>query len=247
MKSRRLARKHFDCPTCGKRLPEEQRVDASRLRALVKSRMVEDFPGWDEKTTCRSDVHRYRMMLIREALEAERGHISPRDAEVLSRMEQNQVVARNLEDSQDARSLELGARVADAVAQFGGSWTFLGIFGAVILLWMVSNVVLLRAAFDPYPFILLNLVLSCLAAVQAPIIMMSQNRHAEKDRQRAEHDYEVNLKAELELQLLHEKVDHLMLGDWPHLLHILELQAELLESLRPDLERDDAGPPIAGP
>lgn len=162
---------------------------------------------------------------------AERGSISPRDADVLLRMEERKVVTRNTEDPEDTEPTELGPRVADAVAQFGGSWPFLGIFAGIILTWITTNVILLRSNFDPYPFILLNLVLSCLAAVQAPIIMMSQNRHAERDRIRAEHDYEVNLKAELELQFLHEKMDHLMLGDWPHLLHVLEQQTEIMKKL----------------
>jgi uncharacterized membrane protein len=171
--------------------------------------------------------------LLREAIEAQRGQVGDLDAIVLERMEKQELVATHVPGSR----VELGARVADAVATFGGSWTFLGIFGVIIVLWMGVNVVLLTAAFDPYPFILLNLVLSCLAAAQAPVILMSQNRHSEKDRQRAEHDYQVNLKAELEVQLLHEKLDHLMFGEWQRLLEAQALQTEMLEELTEQLDK----------
>jgi uncharacterized membrane protein len=128
-----------------------------------------------------------------------------------------------------------GARASDAVANFGGSWTFILLFATVLLVWVVMNVVLLarwNAVFDPYPFILLNLFLSMLAAVQAPIILMSQNRQAEKDRLHAEHDYEVNLKAELEIMLLHEKIDALRQGQWAELLEIQKEQLQLLSHLK---------------
>ena len=127
-----------------------------------------------------------------------------------------------------------GQRAADAVARFGGSWTFIGIFAAVMIGWVILNsVILIRydRSFDPYPYILLNLFLSMLASIQAPIILMSQNRHAEKDRIDAEHDYEVNLKAELEIMLLHEKIDLLRQGQWQELLEIQKKQMELLANL----------------
>jgi uncharacterized membrane protein len=200
--------------------------------------MSSEFPNWDKSATCRSDVHRYRISLLREALLAERGTIDSLDASVLARMERKEVVARNVGPEEDR---QLGARLADSVAKFGGSWAFLGLFGSVIVLWMLTNILVLTRAFDPYPFILLNLVLSCLAAVQAPIIMMSQNRHSAQDRVRAEHDYEVNLKAELEVQLLHEKLDHLMLRDWHQLLEILGIQTEMLEELGSSGNGEDSG------
>jgi uncharacterized membrane protein len=127
-----------------------------------------------------------------------------------------------------------GARAADAVARFGGSWLFIGLFGATLVGWILLNSWLLaqrQASFDPYPYILLNLVLSMLAAIQAPIILMSQNRQAEKDRAGAEHDYEVNLKAELEIMLLHEKLDHLREEQWRELLTLQIEQLKLLKEL----------------
>ena len=127
-----------------------------------------------------------------------------------------------------------GQRAADAVAKFGGSWTFIILFGVVLFCWVVLNSFILanyNKAFDPYPYILLNLFLSMLASIQAPIILMSQNRQSELDRLNAEHDYEVNLKAELEIMLLHEKVDLLREGQWGELLTIQKQQLQLLSDL----------------
>jgi uncharacterized membrane protein len=128
----------------------------------------------------------------------------------------------------------LGQRAADAVASFGGSWTFVGLFAAVMLSWVAMNAYLLMSrgrTFDPYPYILLNLFLSMLAAIQAPVILMSQNRQSDKDRISAEHDYEVNLKAELEIMLLHEKLDLLREKQWNELLQIQKEQLDLLAAM----------------
>ena len=124
-----------------------------------------------------------------------------------------------------------GDRLADRVASFGGSWTFISLFGIVLLAWTVGNVLLMSRAFDPYPFIFLNLMLSMLAAVQAPIIMMSQNRQAAKDRAEAEHDYEVNLKAEIEIMALHDKLDELRARDIEGLIARQQEQIELLQRI----------------
>lgn len=127
-----------------------------------------------------------------------------------------------------------GQRAADAVAHFGGSWTFIGVFATIMIGWVALNGFLLverSHTFDPYPYILLNLFLSMLASIQAPVILMSQNRHAEKDRLDAEHDYEVNTKAELEIMLLHEKLDLLREGQWGQLLVMQKEQLDLLATL----------------
>ena len=145
-------------------------------------------------------------------------------------------IARNVRSEADAR-VTRGQRAADAVARFGGSWTFIGLFAAVMVGWVILNSLILArygssgSSFDPYPYILLNLFLSMLASIQAPIILMSQNRHAEKDRLDAEHDYEVNLKAELEIMLLHEKIDHLREVQWGELLAIQKEQSAVLARL----------------
>ena len=135
----------------------------------------------------------------------------------------------------------LGQRMADKVASFGGSWIFISIFMVVMVMWILLNsfiLIKLNSSFDPYPYILLNLVLSMLAAIQAPIILMSQNRQAYKDRLSAEHDYEVNLKAELEIIGLHEKVDSLREKQWSELISIQQEQLRLLRQLLEDLKKN---------
>ena len=142
-------------------------------------------------------------------------------------------IARNVADDREGAP-SFGQRAADAVASFGGSWTFVGLFAATMLVWVGLNAWLLMqrgSTFDPYPYILLNLFLSMLAAIQAPIILMSQNRQSEKDRITAGHDYEVNLKAELEIMLLHEKLDALREQQWQELLAIQTQQLTLLQAM----------------
>ncbi len=223
----------FTCPTCGKQRPLHERVHADRLHRSVVARLRSDSPNWDGTLTCREDARRCRIALLRETFETQRGGVATLESSVLERMAERQIIAKNL----SVESAGLGERVADRVASFGGSWTFLGLFSGVLLAWIGSNLFLLLNAFDPYPFILLNLVLSCLAAVQAPVIMMSQNRQSVKDRERAEHDYEINLKAELEVQLLHDKLDHLLLVEWQKLMEIQAIQTEMLEDLAPPSSR----------
>ena len=140
-------------------------------------------------------------------------------------------IARNVMREFDAQ-LTFGERLADRVATIGGSWRFIGGFTVFLIIWMIINSFVLAAhAFDPYPFILLNLILSCLAALQAPIIMMSQNRQAEIDRLQAQNDYEVNIKAELEILQLHEKINQLREQDWTSLLELQQQQLELLQKM----------------
>jgi uncharacterized membrane protein len=159
--------------------------------------------------------------------------LDERARKVARHVAQRTHIARDL--AKDAAATpSRGQRAADAVASFGGSWTFVGLFCATMLLWVATNVWLLAYrghTFDPYPFILLNLFLSMLAAIQAPIILMSQNRQAEKDRLTAEHDYEVNLKAELEIMLLHEKIDLLRETQWGELLKMQREQLGLLNAM----------------
>jgi uncharacterized membrane protein len=138
-------------------------------------------------------------------------------------------IAGNVEDEyEDIRSF--GERLSDHLASFGGSWAFLIIFFAILMAWMAFNAIMAgKEQFDPYPFILLNLVLSCLAAIQAPIIMMSQKRQEAKDRLRGENDYRVNLKAELEIRHLHEKIDHILTRQWERLAEIQQIQLEIMQ------------------
>lgn len=171
--------------------------------------------------------------IARRLLGASLAQLGERERRVAQHVAARTHVARNVAHDV-ASSPSVGQRAADAVASFGGSWTFVMLFGATLLAWVLVNLWLLGQrgdTFDPYPFILLNLFLSMLAAVQAPIILMSQNRQSHKDRLSAEHDYEVNLKAELEIMLLHEKLDGLREKQWAELLDIQAEQSRLLASL----------------
>ncbi|CCF20470.1 conserved protein of unknown function [Pseudorhizobium banfieldiae] len=160
----------------------------------------------------------------------ERGELSELDRRVLDSFVTGGSTVQSSADLVLESERRFGERAADAVASFGGSWSFILLFCAVLLLWMSVNISgLFIEPFDPYPFILLNLVLSCVAALQAPIIMMSQKRQEAKDRQRAESDYMVNLRAELEIRQLHEKIDHQMAKQWERLTELQQIQIELLE------------------
>jgi uncharacterized membrane protein len=161
--------------------------------------------------------------LAQHLLECNYNELPQRERRVIERVAKRIVVARDTNIAH-AESLSFGERLADRVASFGGSWMFLSIFGAVLLGWIMLNSLALGHAFDPYPYILLNLLLSMVAAIQAPIIMMSQNRQAAKDRLQASHDYEVNLKAEIEIMALHEKLDEMRHKDLAELLRRLQSQ-----------------------
>jgi uncharacterized membrane protein len=179
---------------------------------------------------CDEDLARFRRRYVEALLEEERGEITELDARVLDSFEKGTLTVQAGVPAAIERVETFGERVADRVAAFGGSWIFILSFLAVLILWMGINVVgLLAQPFDPYPFILLNLVLSSLAALQAPVIMMSQRRQEDKDRLRSENDYMVNLRAELEIRQLHEKIDHQMASQWERLAELQQIQIELLE------------------
>ena len=159
------------------------------------------------------------------------------EEQVVNSLKEHELLSKDINIEFD-RKLTLGERLADKMAEYAGSWRFIGIFFGVLLLWIALNsIVLIWRPFDPYPFILLNLILSCIAAVQAPIIMMSQNRQESKDRLRSEYDYRVNLKAELEIRHLHEKMDHLLINQWQRLLEIQEMQMDLMGELSRRISR----------
>jgi uncharacterized membrane protein len=170
--------------------------------------------------------------------------LGEREKRVARHLAERTHISRNI--AQDySEQLTFGQRLADRVATFGGSWTFISIFGVVLVLWVLLNsfiFVSFHGSFDPYPYILLNLFLSMLASIQAPIILMSQNRHAQKDRLSAEHDYEVNLKAELEIMGLHEKVDSLRENQWSELISMQQKQIEILMQLMAITGQEAADP-----
>jgi len=178
-------------------------------------------------------VNEARLDYVRRLLEKQVGDLSHLDEEVLESLHHQQLLTeRPSSETEELHALSFGDRLSDRMAEFGGSWRFILTFGTVMGLWICLNAgLLVLRPFDPYPFILLNLVLSCLAALQAPIIMMSQNRQEARDRQRAESDYKVNLKAELEIRHLHEKMDFLLHHHAAQLMEIQQVQVELLREL----------------
>ena len=220
------------CAICGKSLPARNLVSAEIVRTELAAEIRESFPSWSaEMFICREDLAKVRGKYVHDMLESERGELSSLETDVVRSLQEHEILSANVDAELD-QHWSFGERLADKIATFGGSWAFLICFGVFLLIWILLNsIVLLWRPLDPYPFIFLNLILSCLAAIQAPIIMMSQNRQEAKDRVRSEHDYQVNLKAELEIRHLHEKVDHLLSHQWERLVKIQELQLELLADL----------------
>src|SRR6266496_1361227 len=220
------------CQVCKKPRSPNNGMIAELIRPSLLEFIKKKLPDLDSKAfICLDDLGEFRKDYIKEVLEDEIGELSALDQEVIEILEQHEILSSDIE-KQFEKKLTVGERLSDRIVEFGGSWKFLITFGAVIFLWIGANAVLLATrAFDPYPFILLNLILSCLAAVQAPVIMMSQNRAEARDRLRAENDYKVNLKAELEIRHLHEKIDHLLRKQYNRLFEIQQIQIELLEEL----------------
>jgi uncharacterized membrane protein len=220
------------CEVCKKPKSPHSGMIAELIRPSLLEFIKKRLPDLDSKGfICLDDLGGFRKDYIKEVLEDEIGELSALDNEVIESLQQHEILSSDI-SKQFERKLTFGERLSDHIAEFGGSWKFLITFGAVLLIWIaVNGVILVTRAFDPYPFILLNLILSCLAAVQAPIIMMSQNRAEARDRLRAENDYKVNLKAELEIRHLHEKIDHLLRRQYNRLFEIQQIQIELLEEI----------------
>src|SRR5881409_3011047 len=220
------------CQICKRPKSPNNGMIAELIRPSLLEFIKKKVPDLDNKAfICFEDLGNFRRDYVKEVLEDEIGELSALDNEVIQSLEQHEILSADI-SKQFEKKLTFGERLSDHIAEFGGSWKFLITFGAVIFVWIGANAVLLATrAFDPYPFILLNLVLSCLAAVQARVIMMSQNRAEVRDRLRAENDYKVNLKAELEIRHLHEKIDHLLRRQYNRLFEIQQIQIELLEEI----------------
>jgi uncharacterized membrane protein len=217
------------CAISGRERPRRDLVPLEMLRPSLADRIRQDHPELGpDALISRAEVARYRALYVEELLQAEHGEFTQLDRQVAESIARHDTIAENVEaEFEDQRTL--GERLSDHLASFGGSWTFIILFGVWLAIWILFN----QAApagerFDPYPYILLNLILSCLAAVQAPIIMMSQKRLEAKDRLRSESDYRVNLKAELEIRHLHEKIDHLISRQWQRLAEIQQMQLEIM-------------------
>jgi uncharacterized membrane protein len=214
----------------------ENSIRADEIRPSIYKLMKDDNPDLALDSYISDDEHKkYRMRQLSMLVQEENGDVDKLEQEVVDAISNNKILSENIEDTTDA-ALTVGQKVADKVADFGGSWKFIIIFFTFILFWMGINIwYLFSKPFDPYPFILLNLILSCLAAIQAPIIMMSQNRQEDKDRIRNEHDYQVNLKAELEIKILNEKLDHLMINHNRRIFETQAIQTEILQDINNDV------------
>lgn len=220
------------CSLCGTPVSGRSLASPQKLENVIIDLIKADRPEWEGKRgICPTCLERYRAKKFVGYLEAEYHKLSEIEHSVVSKITRRGRVSKLV--NQDFESaMTFGQRIADKVAQFGGSWRFIGLFGGILFVWMVTNTIILaHRPFDPYPFILLNLVLSTVAALQAPVIMMSQNRQAEKDRLQANQDYEINLMAEIEIRDLHDKMDSLRFKQWHELWHIQKRQIELLEHL----------------
>ncbi len=186
-----------------------------------------------------SELNQYRQKYISEYLLNEVGELGELEKDVLESIQKQETLSSKIILDEASVKFTYGQRLADKIASFGGSWKFIIIFGVFILIWMIINIIFLTSkAFDPYPFILLNLILSCLAALQAPVIMMSQNRQEEKDRERSKQDYMINLKSELEIRMLHEKLDHLIIHQQQELLNIQQVQVEMMEDIMKQIKKE---------
>jgi uncharacterized membrane protein len=221
----------FKSDLTGKEFAENQKVFGSSVKDGVLQKIKEDHPHFDE-TCCLSvsELNDYRSKYIHSSLEKEIGTLSELEKEVIDALHKNRTISDDVAEAIEEK-LTYGQRLADRIASFGGSWTFIIFFFGILFSWIAINLYMLTKPFDPFPFILLNLILSCLAALQAPVIMMSQNRQEEKDRERSRHDYQVNLKAELEIRMLHEKMDHLILNQQQRLFEIQQIQVEMLKEI----------------
>jgi len=223
---------HGACAICGPAKHSGKTLPVSGLRPSLVERMRQDhleMPA--DAAVCLNHIADYRAKYVSELLHQERGELSDLDKEVVASLSAGETIASNTEEEY-AEDVSFGGRVSDALAKFGGSWFFIILFIVVIIVWMSINAAVFGGGdFDPFPFILLNLVLSCLAAFQAPVILMSQNRQEKKDRLRSDNDYQVNLKAELEIRHLHEKMDHLINRQWERLAEIQEIQLEIMQDI----------------
>lgn len=230
----------FKSDISGKDFPVSERISGKSIRQAVLEQIQKDVPGFTpDSYLAVSELNRYRKKYITDSIGKQIGEVTDLETKVLQSINNQTTLTDKIDDGEDATNLTFGQRVADHVATFGGSWTFIISFLAFLLIWIAVNALwLVNESFDPYPFILLNLILSCVAALQAPVIMMSQNRQETKDRERAKKDYMVNLKSELEIRILHEKIDHLMLNQQQEILEVQKIQIEMLSDILEEMKQD---------
>jgi uncharacterized membrane protein len=230
--------KTFRSDFSNKEFPVSEKVSAKTIRHSILDLIQKDNPQFShDNNLAVSELNYYRNKVISDYLAKEIGELSELEKKVLDSLSSNKTLTDKI-DVEEEKILTIGQRIADKVASFGGSWTFIISFGVFIFIWIAANIYwLLNKGFDPYPFILLNLILSCLAALQAPVIMMSQNRQEEKDRERSKKDYMINLKSELEIRTLHEKIDHFIMDQQQELLELQKVQIEMMNDILKHIEK----------
>ena len=218
--------------------PKSEMILGKSIRISIFNLIKREYPKFTKNSALSiSELNHYRQKYLETYLLKEAGELTSLEEDVLKSIEKQEIISANTLSKADEKTSSFGQRLADKVASFGGSWKFIILFAIIIFVWITANIVFLaNKGFDPYPFILLNLILSCLAALQAPVIMMSQNRQEEKDRERAQQDYMINLKAELEIRTLHEKLDHLIIHQQQELLNIQQIQVEMMEDIMKQIQ-----------
>lgn len=228
----------FRSDLSGKEFPENERVSAKNLRQSLLHFINKTHPNFSKSCFLSiEEMNEYREKYISEFLNKKLGNLTEVEKQVIQSVSKNTMISTEVEE--DEQEITFGQKLADKVAEFGGSWGFIIFFMSFLFVWILLNVFWLsNHGFDPYPFILLNLILSCIAAIQAPVIMMSQNRQEEKDRERAKKDYKINLKSELEIRELHEKIDHLIIHYQQDLLEIQKTQIDLLENILHNVKKE---------
>jgi uncharacterized membrane protein len=224
--------KSFISDLSKKEFPLEEKLLGSSLRKPILDCIRIEHPDFSESSTLSvTELNLYREKYISTYLVQDLDEFTELRKNVLEALKEHSFITDKLE-MEDTTVLTFGQRVSDKVATFGGSWTFIISFFIFIILWAILNVaVLSNKSFDPYPFIFLNLILSCIAALQAPVIMMSQNRLEQKDRERVKNDYMINLKSELEIRMLHDKMDHLIMHQQRELIEIQKVQIEMMNEI----------------
>lgn len=223
--------KKFVSAISGSEFPVSERVDGKGIRKEMLAFVMKQHPNFSvENSISVSELSQLREDYVTEMLKSESGELSDLESKVIDSLRHDTLLSEKIDD--DIKNMSFGQKVADKVASFGGSWTFILTFLGLLIVWILINVILfVNKGFDPYPFILLNLILSCIAALQAPVIMMSQNRTEERDRERAKKDYMINLKSELEIRILHEKVDHLIMHQEQSMIEIQRIQMDMMKEI----------------
>jgi uncharacterized membrane protein len=234
--------KTFISSITGNEFPVTEKVAGKTIRKTILDLIQEDHPEFTATGSISiSEMNYYREKYISDYLVKEVGQLSELENTVLVSLKNYSTITDKV-DGDEQQNLTFGQRVADKVADFGGSWTFIISFISFLLAWIAMNAFwLANRGFDPFPFILLNLILSCVAALQAPVIMMSQNRQEEKDRDRAKKDYMINLKSEIEIRILHEKVDHMIMHQQQELVEIQKVQIDMLNDILSRMEGKKPG------